>query len=69
MGGTTDLNTSLSFIIITKFHMDLKPQLNIRHYTNSTAFTLHTMFDSPWTIAKPYCFDQVRLNAEVRWVP
>jgi len=32
-------------LIITNFHMDLKPQVKVNHGMNSPASTLYTMFE------------------------
>jgi len=36
------------------------PWLHLENFT--IAPTWHTIFDSPWTIGEPQCFDQVRRN-------
>jgi len=34
-----------SYFIITNFHTELKPQVNVSHYMNSPTFALYTTMD------------------------
>jgi len=56
------------YLIITNVHTELKPQAEVSNDMNSPAFALYTTFIKSWTTGKPYCFDQVRLKAEVRFL-
>ena len=55
------VDTSLYFII-TNFFTELKPQVKVSHDMNYPGFTVHSALR---TIGKPYCFNKVRLKAEV----